>query len=108
MFRIDRSGRVAINPYNVSRDAQGRIFIDRCGKLFRYVLQYMRDGRHTVLPDDATLLKQISREAEFFGVEGLEGMVADRLLISPSSQTELLEKAVHELTLGPSRSQYTR
>ncbi|PAV64500.1 hypothetical protein WR25_27219 [Diploscapter pachys] len=38
---------------------RGTIFINRDGELFRYVLQYMRDGQNTVLPEDISLLRQL-------------------------------------------------
>ncbi|PAV68364.1 hypothetical protein WR25_09730 [Diploscapter pachys] len=54
---------------------QGTIFINRDGELFRYVLQYMRDGQNTVLPEDISLLRQLVREADFFGIERYKEML---------------------------------
>lgn len=55
----------------------GEFFIDRNGKLFEYILEYLRTVRfgepdHSLaLPADQTELAQIVREAEFFGLPGL-------------------------------------
>ncbi len=39
-------------------------FIDRDGRHFHVVLNFLRDGPSVVLPDDTTALKEIAREAE--------------------------------------------
>ncbi|CAD6187195.1 unnamed protein product [Caenorhabditis auriculariae] len=79
--RVDQvSGKVIMNHQRVSKDESGAIFINRDGKLFSYVLQYMRDGRNTVLPDDQNLLKRLRREAEFFGIEGLKQAINSALI----------------------------
>jgi len=47
-----------------------RYFIDRDGALFRYVLDYLRNGR-LVLPESFRELRRLEREAEFFQLSGL-------------------------------------
>ncbi|KAL3137600.1 hypothetical protein ABBQ38_004881 [Trebouxia sp. C0009 RCD-2024] len=55
----------------------GEFFIDRNGKLFEYILEYLRTVRfgepdHSLaLPPEHTELAQIVREADFFGLPGL-------------------------------------
>jgi len=47
-----------------------RYFIDRDGVLFRYVLDYLRDGQ-LVLPESFCERRRLEREAEFFRLSGL-------------------------------------
>jgi hypothetical protein len=41
-------------------DERNRIFIDRDGELFAHILQYFRDGKRTVLPDDTSTLRRLA------------------------------------------------
>lgn len=54
----------------VTRDAKGRIFIDRDGVLFRFVLDYLRDEA-IHLPDGFRETKRLLREAQYFKLTGL-------------------------------------
>ncbi|KHJ79767.1 K+ channel tetramerization domain protein [Oesophagostomum dentatum] len=68
-MRIDPSGKVLLLRRLTQIDRDGAIFINRDGELFAYALQFMRDGRRTVLPEEKILLKQLVREAEYFGMD---------------------------------------
>jgi len=61
--------------------ADGReIFIDRNGKLFSYVLDYLRDGcSNLCLPNDEHLLERLSREADFYQISELTKIVKSKL-----------------------------
>ena len=59
------SGRFDMKP---SKD--GSFFIDRDGTYFRFILNYLRDGRLS-LPDGATFLEEIAAEAEFYQMQGI-------------------------------------
>lgn len=50
------------------KDEDGRYFIDRNGKIFEYVLDYLRDGD---IPSDKSLYCQLLREANFFLLDDL-------------------------------------
>ena len=59
------SGKFEIKP---SED--GTFFIDRDGTHFRFILNYLRNGKLT-LPDGATFLKELADEAEFYQIQGI-------------------------------------
>ncbi|KAE9418920.1 hypothetical protein Angca_002335, partial [Angiostrongylus cantonensis] len=56
-----------------------RMDIDRDGVLFREVLQFIRNGRRTGIPDDKYQLQQLVCEAEFFGLDAYQKMLRRRL-----------------------------
>jgi len=48
----------------------GAYFIDRDGKLFRYILNYLRDGELRC-PDDEAIRKDLLAEAKFYQIQGI-------------------------------------
>uniref|UniRef100_A0A0N5ANJ8 BTB domain-containing protein n=1 Tax=Syphacia muris TaxID=451379 RepID=A0A0N5ANJ8_9BILA len=80
IFRIDPSGRVLVMRQHIIEDDQGRVFINRDGRLFSYILQYLRDESRMVLPEKIQLLHELKREAEFFAIDRLRLMIEQRLL----------------------------
>jgi len=64
-----------MNRFQVETDEQGCVFIDRDGKHFRYILNYLRKGgvmSHCIFPVDNYLaMEEILNEAEFFGLTRL-------------------------------------
>lgn len=61
---------------SLPRDAKGRVFIDRDGVLFRYILDYLRDGT-LVLPEGFREGERLKQEALHFNLNGLVKCVAD-------------------------------
>lgn len=59
-----------------TRDAKGRYFLDRDGVLFRYVLDYLRDGG-VVLPDCFRERERLKREAEKYNLPGLVEAISE-------------------------------
>ena len=59
------SGRFPTKP---AKD--GTFFIDRDGTYFRYILNYLRDGKLS-LPEGATFFEEIEAEAEFYQIQGI-------------------------------------
>ena len=72
--------RLATTSLGVARDAKGHIFIDRSGRLFEYVLEYLRTGKLRLSPKDAHLRQAVHEELRFFAIRGLAGDVSDALL----------------------------
>ncbi|XP_065806032.1 BTB/POZ domain-containing protein KCTD21 [Labrus bergylta] len=54
----------------VLRDSRGNVFIDRDGKVFRYILNYLRSNSLD-LPDGFSELSLLRREADFFQIRPL-------------------------------------
>lgn len=52
------------------KDAKGRVFIDRDGVLFRYILDYLRDSAIS-LPEGFRERERLKKEAEHFRLTGL-------------------------------------
>lgn len=61
------------------RRQDGAYLIDRNGKLFDYVLDYLRNGETTVLPSSAAELNQLAQEARYYGLDGLVHMCVSPL-----------------------------
>mmetsp|Transcript_17776 Transcript_17776/g.50893 ORF Transcript_17776/g.50893 Transcript_17776/m.50893 type:complete len:256 (-) Transcript_17776:201-968(-) len=52
------------------KDVQGRVFLDRDGQLFRYILRYLRDSQ-LVLDSSFDQLEALLQEAHYFALDGL-------------------------------------
>ena len=77
-----------------SREVNDRIFIDRNGKIFDHILDFLRNGNEWMLPESSDLVKRIYLEAKFYGIEDLIKITNDRIVpeIKQDSQIELWEK----------------
>ena len=54
----------------LSTDGDGYYFIDRCGHIFQYILQFLRSGK-LILPKGFCELELIQEEASFYQIEDL-------------------------------------
>ena len=59
------SGRMSIQ-----KDANGSVFIDRDGKHFNVILNFLRDG-HIAFPETHKELEELKKEAQFYCIEEL-------------------------------------
>ena len=69
----DKSGRIPCE-----RDEKGRIFIDRSGKIFEDVLDFLRNGE--ILAETNTKRRKIERELDFFQIAVKQKKPDDTLL----------------------------
>ena len=82
------SGRFDLNPLG-----DGAVFIDRDGTHFRYILNYLSTGKLT-LPEDATFLKELQEEAEFYQIQGIiDELRLFESKLSVSSPSEAFEES---------------
>eukprot|EP01125_Pyxidicula_operculata_P014605 TRINITY_DN4883_c0_g1_i1.p1 TRINITY_DN4883_c0_g1~~TRINITY_DN4883_c0_g1_i1.p1 ORF type:complete len:280 (-),score=51.94 TRINITY_DN4883_c0_g1_i1:58-897(-) len=63
--------------HNLTKDSSGNYFLDRDGKSFRYILNYLRNGYLTDLPRKELI--EIRAEAEFFSIPFLIREIDERL-----------------------------
>jgi len=54
------------------------IFVDRDGFIFKYILEYLRNGDNVVLPDDKSTLRNLLLEADFYQISGLKELILDQ------------------------------
>ena len=73
MLAVMFSGKFEVKP---SED--GTFFIDRDGKHFRFILNYLRDGE-LIVPEGATFLKELEAEAKFYQIKGLLQELEDKM-----------------------------
>lgn len=62
----------------VEADEDGAFFFDRDWWLFRHILRFLRDGAESLTTDTA-LLREIHKEAGFWGLASLKAAIKDRL-----------------------------
>jgi hypothetical protein len=53
------------------------LFIDRNGPIFKYVLEFLRNGNRLILPDDKKMQRELVLEAEFYQLDGLKRLADD-------------------------------
>jgi len=68
MLRAMFSGRMV-----VLSDKEGWVLIDRCGKHFSTILNYLRDGSVT-LTDSRSEISELLAEAKYYLIQGLKTM----------------------------------
>jgi len=67
-------GEVFSGEHSLPKNEEGRYFIDRNGKYFSYILEYLRDGQWTV-PAKKEVRAKLRKEVKYFGLE----VIADTL-----------------------------
>lgn len=76
----------------IPKDSKGKVFIDRDGVLFRYILDYLRN-QNIVLPENFHEKARLRAEAEFFGLEGLlRSLESKEMFLSCSSHSPVILK----------------
>jgi len=86
----------------VARDIGGRVFIDRDGTQFRFILNYLRDSDLKLLPDSPLARSELLIEARFYHLADLEkllkeyGVVRDALCSSCQASENRSIPSVHE------------
>ena len=85
MLAVMFSGR-----HELVQEEDGTYFIDRDGTHFRHVLNFLRDGDSSTLPDDRYALKELMKEAEFYQIGSLIKAIRD--VLSPKPKLKLSQK----------------
>ena len=80
----------------LSRDSKGRIFIDRDGVLFRFILDYLRNGS-LILPDNFQVGSTFQNYVAFIGLStSVENDVFFNYRVGSSGSTSLSEDASYK------------
>ena len=85
--------------FDTKPSEDGSFFIDRDGTHFRFILNYLRDGE-LILPEGATALKQLQKEAEFYQIQGiLDELKLPVQSAKPFEESEILTSEEHRQSL---------
>ncbi len=91
-------GAMFSGRHTIIKNDQGRYFLDRDGKLFAYVLEFLRDGEVTYDDTDSLLKTRLLKEAKYFVLEEMENwLLRDQ---SPPME-ESLNNSLKEVVLSP-------
>lgn len=88
-------GRLVSGSLPSATDAKAKIFIDRDGPLFRYILNFLRDKRLN-LPDNFSEYAQLRQEADFYQIEPIIQYL-DSLYSRKLNKTNLLSSSLTSL-----------
>jgi hypothetical protein len=77
MLAVMFSGR-----HKLIQDKKGAYFLDRDGTHFRFILNYLRDGRLVdgTLPEDKLQLQELLRESDYYGLTELNWYIRTKLM----------------------------
>jgi hypothetical protein len=77
-------GAMFTGQISTLRDKQGNVFIDRDGKVFRYILNFLRSSSLD-LPEGFSEMRLLRREADFFQIRPLLDEIRRRVEAGPLS-----------------------
>jgi hypothetical protein len=66
-------------------------FIDRNGILFEHVLEFLRNGDRTILPDDLITCRKVVLEAQFFSLSSFQAMLERQIYILDRPKYKIIE-----------------
>lgn len=89
---LNRYPSTALKSILKNCDREGKVFIDRDGRMFKYILGFLRTGE-LCLPDDFSDFDSLTREAKFYKLETLS------LLVKEAKQGKLFVKYIEVLEL---------
>ena len=84
--------------FDKQRSDDGSFFIDRDGTHFRFILNYLRDGK-LILPEGATFHKELEAEATFYQIQGILDELKRIKASMPFEESEILTNREHQLIL---------
>lgn len=72
----------------IVHDSNQRIFIDRNGSLFKFVLDYLRNEGRLVLPDNFDELDRLKLEAQYYKMNHLEKLIDEQIQTNRSNRKQ--------------------
>ena len=82
------SGKPSASSGQIVKDNKGKYFIDRDGVLFRYVLDYVRNGK-LVLPENFHEKERLKQEAEYFKLGSMVKSIDKAVIVHTPKPTHL-------------------
>lgn len=64
--------------------------MDRDGTHYRYIINYLRDGDYSLIPNDQLILRELIPEASFLGLHDLLEYLKSQLLSLQQNEMENL------------------
>lgn len=92
--------------HNLSKDLSGYYFIDRDGKLFRYILNYLRNLELDLPAGQPHLIANLLKEAEYFQLENLINFLKDLQNKNSMPQVTYKEFLVYVNSIRPIQAPY--
>eukprot|EP01129_Flabellula_baltica_P006740 TRINITY_DN255_c0_g1_i1.p1 TRINITY_DN255_c0_g1~~TRINITY_DN255_c0_g1_i1.p1 ORF type:complete len:448 (-),score=120.66 TRINITY_DN255_c0_g1_i1:41-1339(-) len=83
-------GAMFSGKYDVQYNDEGEIYIDREGKYFHYILEYLRDG-YCLLPNDKQVQQKVAKEAEFYQLAGLLKLLRIQYRVHPPKAIDIAD-----------------
>jgi len=83
------SGRYELKP-----DEDGSFFIDHDAELFRYILNYLRNGELRC-PDDRTIQEDLLAEARFYQIQGIVAQLEQEILPNLLKLSSIIKNEYH-------------
>ena len=84
----------AIGSGKITPCEDGVFFFDRDGTYFRFILNYLRDGK-LILPEGATFREELQAEAEYYGIQGIiDELRASEPTVQASKPAKTFEESV--------------
>eukprot|EP01117_Protostelium_nocturnum_P017608 TRINITY_DN7198_c0_g1_i1.p1 TRINITY_DN7198_c0_g1~~TRINITY_DN7198_c0_g1_i1.p1 ORF type:complete len:191 (+),score=45.46 TRINITY_DN7198_c0_g1_i1:497-1069(+) len=74
--------------FDVQKRHDGRVFIDRDGEVFKFILQYLRDGELDVDYLDELTKRRLLKEASYYCISGIETLLKASLEYTPLKPRE--------------------
>ena len=85
--------------FDTQPSEDGSFFIDRDGTHFRFILNYLRDGK-LILPEGATFHKELEAEATFYQIQGILDELKRRIKPPmPFKESEILTNREYQQIL---------
>ena len=92
--------------HNLSKDISGCYFIDRDGKLFSYILNYLRNLELNLPAGQPHLIASLLREAEYFQLENLINFLKDLQATSTKPHIPYKDFLIYVNSIRPIQAPY--
>eukprot|EP01129_Flabellula_baltica_P012318 TRINITY_DN5545_c0_g1_i1.p1 TRINITY_DN5545_c0_g1~~TRINITY_DN5545_c0_g1_i1.p1 ORF type:complete len:223 (-),score=64.37 TRINITY_DN5545_c0_g1_i1:409-1077(-) len=82
--------------FGVELDENNEVYIDREGRYFHFIMEFIRDG-FVLMPNDRDIHLKVAREAKFYGLENMLKILKVQYRVEPPSELELEKENVRSV-----------